>query len=123
MNLAVRYFRLHRIDQKIFRIGSSVLSRVISSRAMFEPMLKPKGSDDLDHERDITLAIHAAIPDLIKLKRHQSLRHTGWQLPHDLGGMVRPELTGEAGLPGRVIQTPITAARRRYKSKGPFDDR
>jgi hypothetical protein len=24
-----------------------------------------QGSDDLDHERDITLAIHAAIPDLI----------------------------------------------------------
>jgi hypothetical protein len=27
--------------------------------------LKPRGFDDLDHERDITLAIHAAIPDLI----------------------------------------------------------
>jgi hypothetical protein len=24
-----------------------------------------QGSDDLDHERDIALAIHAAIPDLI----------------------------------------------------------
>ena len=33
---------------------------------MFGPMLKPKGSDDLDHERDITLAIHAAIPDLTR---------------------------------------------------------
>jgi hypothetical protein len=28
-------------------------------------MLKPKGSDELDHERDITLAIHAALPDLM----------------------------------------------------------
>ena len=25
-----------------------------------------QGSDDLDHERDIILAIHAAIPDLIR---------------------------------------------------------
>ena len=28
-------------------------------------MLKPRGSDELDHERDITLAIHPAIPDVI----------------------------------------------------------
>ena len=28
-------------------------------------MLKPRVPTDLDHERDITLAIHAAIPDLI----------------------------------------------------------
>ena len=43
-------------------IGSS---GVISFHVMFEPMLKPRGSDDLDHERDITLAIHTTIPDLI----------------------------------------------------------
>jgi hypothetical protein len=28
-------------------------------------MLKPRGSDALDHERDITLAIHSTIPDVI----------------------------------------------------------
>jgi hypothetical protein len=32
------------------------------------------------------------------------------------------ELTGEAGLAGKDTN-PITAARRRYKSKGPFDDK
>ena len=31
----------------------------------FIPRAHAQGSDDLDHERDITLAIHAAIPDLI----------------------------------------------------------
>jgi hypothetical protein len=58
---------------------------------MFGPMLKPKGFDDLDHERDITLAIHAAVPDLIRdTNRHVS-------------GTVRVELTGEARLAGKVI--------------------
>ena len=46
-------------------IGSSVLSSVISFHVMFGPMLKPRVPTDLDHERDITLAIHAAVPDLI----------------------------------------------------------
>jgi hypothetical protein len=30
------------------------------------PKFKTKAFDDIDHERDITLAIHAAIPDLIR---------------------------------------------------------
>jgi hypothetical protein len=47
-------------------IGSSVLSSVISFHVMFGPMLK------LDHERDITLAIHAAIPDFIRDTNQQS---------------------------------------------------
>jgi hypothetical protein len=52
-----------------------------------------QGSDDLDHERDITLAIHAAMADLM---RHQSSRDTGWQpLPHGLSETVRVKLTGE----------------------------
>jgi hypothetical protein len=36
--------------------------------------------------------------------------------------VVRVELSGEAGLAGKDTNT-ITAVRRRYKSKGPFDDR
>jgi hypothetical protein len=50
-------------------------------------------------------------------------RHTGWQrLLHGLSETVRVELTGEAGLAENDTNT-ITAVRRRYKSKGPFDDR
>ena len=48
----------------IFRVIGS--SGVISFHVMFGPVLKPRGSDDLDHERDITLAIHTTIPDLIR---------------------------------------------------------
>jgi hypothetical protein len=34
---------------------------------------RAQGSDELDHERDMTLAIHAAIPDLIRdTNRHVS---------------------------------------------------
>jgi hypothetical protein len=79
-----------------------------------------QGSDDLDHERDITLASHAAIPDLI---RHTDRHVKGWQrLPRGLSETVRVELSGEAGSAGNNTTT-ITAVRRRYKSKGPFDDR
>ena len=51
-------------------IGSSVLPSMISFHVMFGPVLEPQGSDDLDHERDITLAIHAAIPDLVEDTNH-----------------------------------------------------
>jgi hypothetical protein len=45
-------------------IGSSVLSSAISFHVMFGQ--SDQGSNDLDHERDITLAIHAAmVADLI----------------------------------------------------------
>lgn len=72
-------------------------------------------SDDLDHERDITLAIHAAIPDLIK--DTQMPRYPGWQLmalarQFERNSRAKPAWQGK-------IQT---AARRRYNSKGPFDD-
>jgi hypothetical protein len=46
-------------------IGSSVLLSVISFHVMWANA-QAQGSDDLDHERDMTLAIHAAIPDLIR---------------------------------------------------------
>jgi hypothetical protein len=110
-----------------------------------------QGSDDLDHERDITLAIHAAISDLITKSIRSNphfhaggdgcasaseprlqvnagsmnsvSRHTGWQrLLHGLSEMVRVELTGEARFAEKDTNT-ITAVRRRYKSKGRFDDR
>jgi hypothetical protein len=46
-----------------------------------------------------------------------------WQrLLHGLSETVRVELTSEAGLAGKDANT-IIAVRRRYKSKGPFDDR
>jgi hypothetical protein len=49
-------------------------------------------------------------------------RHTGWQrLLHGLSETVRVELTGEARL--EKDTNTITAVRRRYKSKGPLDDR
>ncbi len=79
-----------------------------------------QGSDDLDHERDIILAIHAAIPDLIRDTNRHVIQAGGGC--HGLGETVRVELTGEAGLAGKDTN-PITAERRRYKSKGPFDDR
>lgn len=96
-------------------IGSSVLSSVISFHVMFGPMLRPRGSNDLDHELDITLAIHAAIPDLIK--DTQMPRYPGWQLmalarQFERNSRAKPAWQGK-------IQT---AARRRYNSKGPFDD-
>jgi hypothetical protein len=47
-------------------IGSSALSSVISFHGDVWANAQAQGSDDLDHERDITLAIHAAIPDLIR---------------------------------------------------------
>ena len=43
-------------------------SRDISGHGDFavsSALLHVEGSDDLDHERDMILAIHAAIPDLI----------------------------------------------------------
>ena len=55
-----------------------------------------QGSDHLDHERDITLAIHAAIPDFVGKQPIATTYRLAAQ---------------------------ITAARRCYKSKGPFDDR
>jgi hypothetical protein len=130
-------------------IGSSVLSSVISFRDVWANA-QAQGSDDLDHERDITLAIHAAIPDLItdsirsnphfhaggggcasaaepRLQvnagsMNSVSRHTGWQRLHGLSETVRVELTGEARLAEKDTNT-ITAVRCRYKSKGPFDDR
>jgi hypothetical protein len=64
-----RAFRNHTRATNSFRtilvvIGSSVLSSVISFRDVWA-YAQAQGSDDVDHERDITLAIHAAIPDLI----------------------------------------------------------
>jgi hypothetical protein len=46
-------------------IGSWVLSSVISFHVMFGQMLKPR-VPTFDHECEITLAIHAAIPDVIR---------------------------------------------------------
>jgi hypothetical protein len=84
-------------------------------------MFNPRVPTTFDHECEITLAIHAAIPDLIRDAK--SSRHKGWQwLPHGPSETVRVELTGEVRLAGKDTN-PITAARRRYKSKGPFDDR
>ena len=48
-----------------FVIGSSLLSSVISFHVIVWANAQAQGSDDLDHERDITLAFDAAIPDLI----------------------------------------------------------
>jgi hypothetical protein len=47
-------------------IGSSLLSSVTSFHVIVWANAQAQGSDDLDHKRDITLAIHAAIPDLIR---------------------------------------------------------
>jgi len=47
-------------------IGSLVLSSMISFHVMFGPMLKSRVSTTFDHECEITLAIHAAIADLIR---------------------------------------------------------
>jgi hypothetical protein len=48
-------------------IGSSLLSSVISFHVIVWANAQAHGSDGgLDHERDIALAIHAAIPDLIR---------------------------------------------------------
>jgi hypothetical protein len=82
-------------------IGSLVLSRVISFHVVFGPMLKSRVSTTFDHECEITLAIRAAIPDLIK-----DTNRAGSGLPH--GKMVRVALTGEAGL-ARKDTHPITA--------------
>jgi hypothetical protein len=49
-----------------FVIGSSLLSSVISFHVIVWANAQAQGSDDLDHERDIALAIHVAIPDLIR---------------------------------------------------------
>jgi hypothetical protein len=46
-------------------IGSSVRPSVIFIPRDVWANARAQGSDDLGHERDITLAIHAAIPDLI----------------------------------------------------------
>lgn len=43
-------------------------------------------------------------------------------LPHGTGERVRVERAAEAGVAG-IDTNPITAATRRHKSKGPFDDR
>jgi hypothetical protein len=76
---------------------------------MFGPKLKPKSLHDLDHERDITLAIHAAIPDVIgDTNRHVIPAGSGCMA---LAGRFRVELTGEAGLAGKDTN-PIIAARR-----------
>jgi hypothetical protein len=95
-----------------------VLSSVTSFHVMFGHS-KPKCFDHLDHERDITLAIHAAIPDLIgNADRDVIQADSGWSSL--FSEPVRMELTGEAGLAGKDTNL-ITAARRRYQ--GPFDDR
>jgi hypothetical protein len=98
-------------------IGSSVFSSVISFLVTFGPMLRSKGSDNLNHERDKTLAINDAIPDLIRdTNRHVIQAGSEYLMAFET---VRVELTGEAGFAGNEI-SPITAARHRYKSKGPI---
>jgi hypothetical protein len=98
-------------------IGSLVLSSVISFDVMFGPMLKSRVSTTFDHECEITLAIHAAIPDVI---RDTNRAGSGCLMypskRFEWNSLARPALVGKD-------THPITAARRRYKSKGPFDDR
>jgi hypothetical protein len=42
------------------------MGRSLPAVALHQGLLATSDSDDLDHERDIILAIHAAIPDLIR---------------------------------------------------------
>jgi hypothetical protein len=101
-------------------IGSSLHSCVISLHVIVWAIAQAQGSDNLDHERDITLAIHAAIPDLVG----ETNRHVIQACSCYLTALARQFKwnSREAGLSGKDTN-PITAARRRYKSKGPFDDR
>jgi hypothetical protein len=58
---------------------------------LYGPRCGAMGADDLDHERDITLAIHAGNPDLFRDTTSRK------RLPHGLSETVQVELTGEAG--------------------------
>jgi hypothetical protein len=55
-----------------------------------------QGCDDLDHERDITLAIHAAIPDLI--------RDTNRSNPHKAISMRKRTAVASAAEPGLQVK-------------------
>jgi hypothetical protein len=61
---------LSRAD--IHRRGLDV--RFVPTTELADEKLKPRASDDLDHERAITLAIHAAIPDLIRDTNRQVIQ-------------------------------------------------
>jgi hypothetical protein len=84
---------------------------------MFGPMLKPRVPTTFDHECEITLATHTAVPDLIG-----GANRAGSGCLMALASRFEWNSRGEADLAGKGTN-PITAAGRRYKSKGPFDDR
>ncbi len=66
-----------------------------------------QGSDDLDHERDIILAIHAAIPDLIRDTNRHVIQAGSYRLA---AAASWPWRDGSSGTHGRS-----RFSRERYK--------
>jgi hypothetical protein len=79
-------------------------------------MLKPKGPEDLDHERDITLAIHAAISDLIgETNRHVIQAGSGCLTTlagrFDWKSRAKPVYRGERYKPDHRSEAPLQIER------------